>query len=197
MHTSVASVAAVAFMAASVLAGRQPAYSHDSKIPTHCNLWYDNDGGYPCLAVPFLAEITREQFLAWNPSLDKDSCTPFDAKQSYCVGVCEKNCTASTTSSTSATTSSTLSDATSAATTTSTSTSGPPVATPTPVQDGMVKGCKTFKLVTEGLTCRDIAYQYGLLESQLVSFNPAFKEDCSNLVPGYYACVALGAPTQT
>ncbi|PNY27077.1 Uncharacterized protein TCAP_02994, partial [Tolypocladium capitatum] len=185
MRASVVSCAVTVFMAAGVHAGSMPSYSYDPKTPKNCNRWYDNDGRIPCMAIPAVMEITREQYLAWNPSLDKDTCEPYNKKQSYCIGVCEKNCTTSTTTTTSSTTSTT--------TTVSTSTCGPPVATPTPVQDGMVKGCKVFSLVTKGLTCIDIANQYGLEVSDLVSFNPAFK-DCSNLLPGYYACVGIRKP---
>lgn len=124
-----------------------------------------------------------------NPSLDKETCTPFNVQQSYCVGVCEKNCTTSTLAST--TTSSALRSATLATTVVSTLTSAPAVATPTPVQDGMVKGCKAFTLVTKGLSCTDIANQYGLVVSELVEFNPSFKDDCSGISPGYHACVGL------
>lgn len=63
MRTSIASVAA--FTAAGVLAGSVPAYKHDPKTPENCNRWFDNEGGYPCKTIPFLAGITREQYLAW------------------------------------------------------------------------------------------------------------------------------------
>ncbi|KND87758.1 hypothetical protein TOPH_07632 [Tolypocladium ophioglossoides CBS 100239] len=102
----------MAFMAAGVLAGSVPAHSHNFRSPENCNMWYGNDGAYPCMTVPIVAEITRKKSLA----------------RSYCVGVCEKDCAARTNT----TTSSALGSATLTTTTISTSTSGPSVAGPTP-----------------------------------------------------------------
>ncbi|EQL02079.1 hypothetical protein G6O67_007714 [Ophiocordyceps sinensis] len=187
MRLWVASFAQATFLAAGVLGGLVPAYSHDLGTPKYCNLWYDNDGAYPCKLIPALANITRQQYLAWNPSLDGTTCTPFNEKQSYCVGVCEKDCTTRTTSS--STRPSTASRH--ATTSTTTSTSGPQEATPSPIQDGMVRGCKAFTLVTKDSSCADIANQYGLAVSDLVSLNPAFKDDCSGKLPNYYACVRV------
>lgn len=208
MRLWAASFAQATFLAAGVLGGLVPAYSHDLGTPKYCNLWYDNDGAYPCKLIPALANITRQQYLAWvsgasshvwgngvrrrltrrqNPSLDGTTCTPFNEKQSYCVGVCEKDCTTRTTSS--STRPSTASRH--ATTSTTTSTSGPQEATPSPIQDGMVRGCKAFTLVTKDSSCADIANQYGLAVSDLVSLNPAFKDDCSGKLPNYYACVRV------
>lgn len=60
----------------------------------------------------------------------------------------------------------------------------------------MVKGCTAFTHVTNGITCGDIANQYGISVATLVSFNPALKSDCTGLNPGSWICVST-TPTST
>ncbi|KAK3688700.1 hypothetical protein B0T22DRAFT_479933 [Podospora appendiculata] len=166
MRHFIARAAITALMTATgVLAGVEPAYNYEPHTIKTCN-----------------------QYLAWNPSLDKDICTPFSLEQSYCVGICEKNCTTSTSTTSTASSTSTTKSASSSSTST---TARSAVATPTPVQDGIVKGCQAFTLVTTGSTCTEVANQYGLTVSELVALNPAFKADYSGIKTGFYAYVGV------
>ena len=71
------------------------------------------------------------------------------------------------------------------------------VSTPTPIQAGMVKNCKNFKLVQSGETCAAIISKYGITQAQLVSWNLAIKSDCSGLWAQYYICVRRIGMTTT
>jgi hypothetical protein len=62
-------VTTLALRATSVLGGWTPSYNSDANTPKNCNYWFDNSGDYPCMAIPFLAEITPEQYLAWVSGL--------------------------------------------------------------------------------------------------------------------------------
>lgn len=53
-----------------------------------------------------------------------------------------------------------------------------------------------FTFVTKNSVCKDIANQYGIDVPLLVSWNPAFKSDCSGLKPAHYACVGITSPTK-
>lgn len=65
MWSSVTRVAFIAYVSVGVVAGTVPAYDYDPRTPKNCNYWYDNDGAYPCMAMPSVAKITREQYLEW------------------------------------------------------------------------------------------------------------------------------------
>jgi len=54
-----------ALMAGTALAGPYPAYKYDPNTPKNCNKWFDNEGEYSCYAIPSIADITKEQYLAW------------------------------------------------------------------------------------------------------------------------------------
>ncbi|KAI0103312.1 carbohydrate-binding module family 50 protein [Nemania sp. FL0031] len=65
------------------------------------------------------------------------------------------------------------------------------IATPTPIQDGMTKSCKSFYYVKSGDTCDSIAASYGISVSSFISWNPAAGATCSGLWANTYACVAV------
>ncbi|KAK5655930.1 hypothetical protein OQA88_5065 [Cercophora sp. LCS_1] len=188
MHILRATYYIVALIAGMSFAGVTPSYNVDPKSPSNCNMWYDNEGEYPCFAIPFLADITHGQYISWNPSINRDTCEPFEQNQSYCVGVCTNNC-AATTSSFSSTT--IMASNMTSTTGTPTKTASSSVVTPSPTQSGIVGACLRFTLITKGSTCEDIARQYGIDVKSLVEWNPTFNDDCSNLKVGYYCCVGV------
>ncbi|KAH8889556.1 hypothetical protein GQ53DRAFT_652557 [Thozetella sp. PMI_491] len=65
------------------------------------------------------------------------------------------------------------------------------IATPTPIQDGMVDNCNSFYLVSSGDTCQVIADKQGVATSDLIAWNPAVGSDCTNLWLGYELCVGV------
>ncbi|RYP67825.1 hypothetical protein DL769_005687 [Monosporascus sp. CRB-8-3] len=65
------------------------------------------------------------------------------------------------------------------------------IETPSPIQDGMTKGCKMFHFVTSGLSCATVADRYHISVADFVRWNPAAKSGCSGLWDNTYACVAV------
>jgi hypothetical protein len=63
-------------------------------------------------------------------------------------------------------------------------------ATPSPVQDGMAKSCKTFYVVSRD-TCTSIAATYKITTARFVAWNPAVKSDYTGIWANTYACVAV------
>lgn len=116
------------------------------------------------------AGIALEDFYSWNPDVGA-SCSSLWAGYYVCVGVRSP-------------------DSTSRATPTSTH-SGNGVATPTPVQPGMVQNCKSFRSVVSGDSCYDIAAAAGVSLNTFYAWNPAVGRDCGSLWVGYNVCIAV------
>jgi len=64
------------------------------------------------------------------------------------------------------------------------------VATPTPVEPGIVTNCKTFHLVVSGDTCSGIAAAAGGTVADIETWNTGVGSTCNNLWLGYYVCIA-------
>jgi LysM repeat protein len=65
------------------------------------------------------------------------------------------------------------------------------ISTPSPIQDGMTRNCKTFHRVVAGDSCATIASRYRITTAQFISWNPAARSDCTGLWANTYACVAV------
>lgn len=61
--------------------------------------------------------------------------------------------------------------------------------TPTPYQDGMVKGCRKFYKVISGDTCQKVADSFSIDVGLFEGWNPAVGAECTSLFLGYYVCV--------
>lgn len=71
---------------------------------------------------------------------------------------------------------------------TTSTTAGGSGSTPTPVQEGMVSGCKDFYLVQSGDGCWAIANANGIELTDFYEWNPAIEDDCTNLQANVYVC---------
>lgn len=80
---------------------------------------------------------------------------------------------------------------TSTTTKTTTTRSGNGVATPTPVQTGMIRTCKKFHLVVKGDGCYDIAAAAKVKLNDFYAWNPAVGKSCASLWAGYYVCIGI------
>ncbi|KAF3230069.1 hypothetical protein TWF191_000309 [Orbilia oligospora] len=65
------------------------------------------------------------------------------------------------------------------------------VTTPTPIQTGMTKNCKTFRYVQGDDSCANIQTRFKITFQQLYSWNPAIGSKCEALWLKYYVCVAV------
>ena len=76
-------------------------------------------------------------------------------------------------------------------TTSTTTTAGNGVATPTPIQPGMVTDCGKFYLVGTGASCGAIATQEDVTLAQIESWNSGVGSGCTDLWLGYYIRVGI------
>ncbi|KND88571.1 hypothetical protein TOPH_06752 [Tolypocladium ophioglossoides CBS 100239] len=144
-----------------------------------------------CYVVASFYDRDVNDFVSWNPSLSYDANNPADCQLKQGYRYCAKLTlpTATTTSLASKTSMTSTQQAT------STGSNGEP--TPLPIQTGMTSKCGKFYLVKSGDGCYDIASANNIALSDLYSWNPALKGDCSGLYPDYYICVEEAGGSRT
>ncbi|KAL2007610.1 hypothetical protein VTN00DRAFT_9048 [Thermoascus crustaceus] len=64
--------------------------------------------------------------------------------------------------------------------------------TPQPHQSGMVSGCTDFYAPRVNETCKEFAERWEVPLENIISWNPALKDDCSGLKPGDFLCMERG-----
>lgn len=133
-------------------------------IVDNCNAFYYVKPNDDCSTIAQAYGITVDQFLKWNPDAGSQ-CQNLWASAYACVGVVGE--TAAPTQ--------------------------PPngVATPTPIQPGLVSNCKTFVFVKSGQTCADIVAQYHVSLADFIKWNPNVGSNCEGLWGNTYACIAV------
>ncbi|KAJ5541919.1 hypothetical protein N7535_004338 [Penicillium sp. DV-2018c] len=137
-----------------------------------CNDFYLVVSGDSCFDIAAANGIALDDLYSWNPAVGTD-CAGLWPDYYICVGLIGGSTPTTTT------------------TTTTTTTAGNGVATPTPIQTGMVTTCKTFYLVLSGDGCYDIAAAAGVTLDNFYAWNPAVGTDCAGLWPDYYVCVGV------
>ncbi|KAK4032871.1 hypothetical protein C8A01DRAFT_20114 [Parachaetomium inaequale] len=188
---------------------------------TDCVKWYRTSWGDDCdLVVSIFGRFSRADFLKWNPSVGSD-CAGIKDELYYCVAVPGTPTTrtaaippfptgggsttstvkppTTTTSTARATTTSTAKVSTTTMSKVSTTVKPPTtttstgaVTTPSPIQPGMIAGCKRFYQVVSGDGCWAIANSAGIDLSNFYKWNPGIDSaSCSNLWPGYYVCIGV------
>lgn len=145
-----------------------------------CTFRWWADKGDTCDSMAFDWQITRDDFIKWNPSVGADCVKGLVARQPYCVefkeGVDEP---------------------------TTTTTSAEPTYTggiPAPTQAGLAKDCSDHVKARPGDTCGKIVDRRGpgLSLADFYKWNPAVGDDCHTLYAGFWYCVAVegAGPTQ-
>ncbi|KAK2841523.1 hypothetical protein FQN49_006172, partial [Arthroderma sp. PD_2] len=132
-----------------------------SGIASNCNDFWFVSLSDTCESIAKHNDITEKQFFAWNPAVGESSCDNLIPDFYVCVGVE----TSSTTNSPPITSDSmTMTDEPSSTEPQppSTTSDGGSVSTPTPVQPGMIAGCKKFHEVQAGDGCWNIANAAGI-----------------------------------
>ncbi|OOQ86161.1 hypothetical protein PEBR_22597 [Penicillium brasilianum] len=158
-----------------------------------CTQWVEYSTGLTCTLLETYFGMTEAEFEEWNPIVTElvDDCELLPGLY-YCVQVNFTTISVSSVNPISTTTSifSSTTVVSATTTTTTTTTTGSSIATPTPIEPGMVDGCTGFHLVVSGDTCADIAADAGISLTDFISWNPDVGSDCSGLWLGYYICIA-------
>lgn len=131
---------------------------------SNCDAFYLVKSGDTCDSIASQHGITAAQFRDWNRGAGS-SCTGLWANAYACVSIIGHNPTPTQ--------------------------PGNGISTPTPIQSGMTKNCKTFHLVRSGESCATIQSRYKVTLAQLVSWNPAIGSQCTGMWSNTYLCVGV------
>jgi hypothetical protein len=134
----------------------------------NCDAFYLVKPDEYCTAIAKQNFISLSQFYAWNPKVGT-SCEGLWPDVYVCISIIGHSPTTTTVK--------------------PTPTNG--IATPTPIQDGMVNNCDAFHFVQSGDGCASIVKRYGISLSQLYKWNPAIGSSCSALWLETYVCVSI------
>lgn len=137
---------------------------------TDCNKFYLVKSGDTCASIASKNNISQTQFRNFQPSVGTD-CKGLWLDAYVCVGRIGMTPSPTTISTTTKT--------------------GNGVATPTPIQDGMVKNCNKFEFVGKTTTCQSILDKYKISLAQFYKWNPSVGSGCNNLWGSTYACVGV------
>ncbi|KAK6497003.1 hypothetical protein TWF481_001982 [Arthrobotrys musiformis] len=151
-----------------------------------CNLWFRTYEGDTCDTVIKTSEISLEDLINWNPSLEDGNCDDLiQPDTDYCVSIeppREVDPPAKPTP--------------------SRPTPQPEpdnsISTPAPVRPGMTKSCTNFHYVQPGQGCVDILPMYPELSQELLyEWNPSIGAKCNMMWAGTYICVGTSdGPTR-
>jgi hypothetical protein len=118
----------------------------------NCDKFHFVEEGQGCNDVLSQNGITLAQLFAWNPQVRND-CSGMWAEVYLCVSSTDHTPSMPTTTA-----------------------PGNGIATPTPIQDGMVSNCDAFHFVVEGQGCNDVLTKNGITLAQLFAWNPGRQE---------------------
>ncbi|EEY23656.1 LysM domain-containing protein [Verticillium alfalfae VaMs.102] len=134
-------------------------------IVNNCNRFHLVISGERCSTVSAQYNLPVDLFLKWNPKA-LSNCSGLKINSYACVNIIGYTPTTPTNP-------------------------GNGVQTPSPIQDGMTKSCKTFHYVESGQTCATIQTRYKVTLANLFRWNTAIGADCRNMWANAYVCVAV------
>ncbi|KAH6717692.1 hypothetical protein BKA61DRAFT_716055 [Leptodontidium sp. MPI-SDFR-AT-0119] len=144
-------------------------------MATNCNTFYLVKANDECGTIASSKGISLANFYSWNPAVGS-SCGSLWLDTYVCVNVIGGTTIVSTPTSTQKPT---------------TTSAGNGIATPTPIQAGMVTNCRTFHLVVSNDECGTIATKAGITLANFYTYNPGVGSSCGSLWLGYYVCIGL------
>ncbi|PVI08682.1 carbohydrate-binding module family 50 protein, partial [Periconia macrospinosa] len=144
-------------------------------IVANCDAFYFVKMDESCDSIAAANGISTAQFITWNPSAGSN-CAGLWAEAYACVSIIGHT-------------------PTSAVPTTTKPGNG--IATPSPIQTGMVDNCDSFYKVVDGDSCAKIAIAKGITSAQIISWNPALGSNCGSLWLDTYICISTIGHTPT
>ncbi|KAH0424198.1 LysM domain-containing protein [Colletotrichum camelliae] len=164
-----------------------PPSTADPSTIKDCTWWFVAGASDTCDRVTATYGLTQAQLVRYNPILSS-SCT-FITGNSYCI---EQNWGAEpepqpTTAAPGAPT--TFTTTTRAATTTTAPGNG--IATPQPIQPGMVTNCNKFYFVAQGTSCSEVLSSQQITLADFAKWNPAVGSECTGMWAEVNVCVGV------
>lgn len=132
----------------------------------NCDSFYKVKSGDECAKIASNHGITTDQLYKWNTEIGS-TCSGLWPDYYICVSIVGVSPKPSTT------------------------TQGNGVATPTPIQTGMVGTCNKFHKVMGGDTCETIAKSAGVTLANFYSWNKGVGASCNTLWLSYYVCIGV------
>ncbi|RKK66494.1 hypothetical protein BFJ69_g15358 [Fusarium oxysporum] len=129
-------------------------YYYCEDLAKNCNKFHQITSTTTCTSIERYYNLPLSQFIAWNPSVEKD-CSGLWVGYWVCVSVEGYKPTTTT-----------------AAKPTTTKPANS-ISTPSPIQDSMVKNCEKFHQIKPTTTCTSIEDYYNLPFDTFYSWNPA------------------------
>ncbi|KAI9162744.1 LysM domain-containing protein [Paramyrothecium foliicola] len=140
-------------------------------IPANCDAFHKVKSGDGCGAIASTYGISLAQLLAWNPEVGSN-CQSLWLDFHICVSIVGVEPTKPQPSATS-------------------TAPNNGVATPDPIQPGMVGNCDAFHKVKSGDNCAALASTYGVSVSQLTTWNTEIGSNCQLMWLDYHICVSI------
>ena len=140
-----------------------PSPTHPGMV-SNCNKFVKVNAGDGCDGIAFFnGPISTEDFKKWNAGVGSD-CRTLQAGTYACVGVIGGTPTKP----------------------------GNGIATPSPIQTGMVTNCNKFVKVNPGDSCDIVAFFNGPISTEYFKkWNAGVGSDCRFLQAGTYACIGV------
>ncbi|KAH7128638.1 LysM domain-containing protein [Dendryphion nanum] len=135
-------------------------------LVSNCDAFYFVKAEENCADIAKKNGITLAQFQTWNPKAGTN-CAGLWAEAYACVSIIGHTPTPTQ--------------------------PGNGIATPTPIQSGMVGNCNKFHFVEKNQLCPAIQQKYGVTLANLFKWNPAIKADCTGMWAETYLCVGIKA----
>ena len=170
--TSSATVTSVTMISGTVTSIGSSVYTPaavQTGLVSDCNEFYYSQDGDGCVSVADAFDISETQFIAWNPAVGSE-CTNFWLNEYYC----KSNKSAFLLETDLYIGVGVL--------------SGTPVATPSPIQTGVVSDCTGFYESVNGDGCLSVATANDITEAEFIAWNPAVGSDCTNFWISEYYC---------
>ncbi|KAI1977491.1 hypothetical protein LOZ53_001513 [Ophidiomyces ophidiicola] len=170
-----------------------------SGIAPTCNNFWLVSSSDTCESISNRNGISVKQFYIWNPAVGTSTCDHLVTNTYVCVGVGNGSTSMSVTSGPTTTAKTTSTTGISSVTSSDkpSTTSGGAVATPAPVQAGMVTGCRRFYKAQSGDNCWAIANSAKIDLNDFYKWNPSVGTDCKNLWLDYWYCIGIAGPVTT
>ncbi|KAF3222871.1 hypothetical protein TWF106_005301 [Orbilia oligospora] len=161
-----------------------PGETHLAIVP-ECNQWHFINAGDSCAKIVEESQgtVTQAQLEEWNEAA-RNGCSSIWANTWLCVGV-DSGSGSSTTAPPSTTTASPF----------GTTFPEPPAQT----QPGVAPDCTLWHLVKDNDNCEILAAGAGngVTYQNIITWNPAVGQSCTNLWLNYYACIGVPGSTST
>lgn len=163
-HTPSPSTRATTTKATTTKAATSSTIPVQAGIDKNCNKFHQIQSTTTCTSIEKYYSLPFATFFKWNPSVG-NNCESLLVGYNVCVGVTGWKPTPTT--------------------------GNNGIATPSPIQTGMISSCNKFHPIAAKTTCDSLKSYYNLDMADFFKWNPAVGTACTKLWVGYNVCVGV------